>query len=131
MYFSQELDLNQLCEAIAKHLFIRREDIGVVSMHKLDTKKTAVVLQDVDGDFPFGVNIYTDQEWVTPVEPEFARLLCKTLDAVCLVADDNGDNPYRWLLIDREGIRPVIVDAPYFDGQCAFRVVSSESEASL
>lgn len=126
MYFSEVIDINRLCEAVAKHLFICREDVGVVDFDKIDTKNTAVVIQKTEGDFPFGVSVYTELQWLNLSEPEFAQQLCRTLQAKCLVSDD-GDNPYRWLLVDEQKIQSVFVDAPYFDGQCAFKIVDVDA----
>lgn len=125
MYFSNSIDWNLLCDAVAKHLFIPREDVGVVDLDRIDTKSTAVVIEEMDGDFPFGVSVYTELQWLNLSEPEFAQRLCNTLDLSCLVAADGDDDPYRWLLINASSVHAVRVDAPYFDGQCAFRIAET------
>ena len=122
MYFADNLDLQKLCDAIAKHLFVRREDVGIVPLHLIDTKNTAVVIEEMDGDFPFGVTIHTELLWFQINEIELAQKLCTSLQTKCLTSD-NGDNPYRWLLINDQSVQSVLTHPELFDGQCIFKIV--------
>ncbi len=121
MYFANPIDPQTLCDAIAKHLFLRRESIGVVEVTQIDTKETAVVIEDIDGDFPYSVHIHTELSWLSMTEMELAQKLCTTLQTQCLIANE-GPNPYSWLLITADTINTVQVDPELFDGQCVFKV---------
>jgi hypothetical protein len=121
MYFAKVIEPQLLCDAIAKHLFLRRENIGVVELTKIDTKETAVVIEDLGGDFPFSVHIHTELTWLIMTEPELAQRLCTTLGTECLIAKEN-DSPYTWLLVTAKDIKSVQVDPELFDGQCLLQL---------
>jgi hypothetical protein len=121
MYFSKVIEPQALCDAIAKHLFLRRENIGVVKLAQIDTKETAVVLEDLEGDFPFSVHVHTELAWLNMTEQELAQKLCTTLDAECLIAVDGGTT-YDWLLVTPAELKNVSVDPELFDGQCIFKI---------
>jgi hypothetical protein len=123
MYFAKRIESDMLCDAISKHLFLRREDIGIVALTQIDTKSTSVVIEETDGDFPFSVHVYTELTWLTISEQELAQKLCTTLETQCLISD-NGENPYHWLLVSSNEIKGVFVDPEHFDGQCTFKVSS-------
>ncbi len=123
MYFAEAIDLQKLCDAVAKHLFVRREDVGVVPLYLIDTKNTAVVIDDIgDGDFPLGVTIHTELVWFHISEVDLAQKLCTSLETTCLISDD-GDNPYRWLLVSQNSVQNVFTNPELFDGQCIFKIV--------
>ena len=129
MYFSQTIDTPQLCDAIAKHLFLRREDIGVVPLTLIDTLPTALVVEDIGGDFPFAVTIHTDLTWLQISEVELAQKLSTTLKTECLIAED-CENPYRWLHVCEKQTQSVLVDPHLFDGQSILKI-SPDSPARL
>ena len=121
MYFAKVIAPQVLCDAIAKHLFLRRENIGVVKLTQIDSKETAVVLEELEGDFPFSVHIHTELAWLNMTEQELAQKLCSTLDTQCLIALD-GTNTYSWLLVTPSEVKNVSVDPELFDGQCIFKI---------
>lgn len=124
MYFAEAIDLQKLCDAIAKHLFVRREDVGIVPLHYIDTKNTAVVIEDIgDGDFPLGVTIHTELVWFHISEIDLAQKLCASLQTKCLISD-NGNNPYSWLLVEQKSVQQVLTNPELFDGQCIFKISS-------
>ncbi len=122
MYFKDAIAPQTLCDAIAKHLFLRSENIGVVELTKIDTKATSIVLEELEGDFPLSARIFTELPWFSITEQELAQKLCTTLNTQCLIADE-GDNPYSWLLVSATDIKIVIVDSALFDGQCIFKIL--------
>lgn len=123
MYFSQTIDTHQLCDAVAKHLFVRREDVGVVPLTLIDTKHTAIVLENIGGDFPLGVTVHTDLTWLNISEVELAQKLSTTLNVNCLIAND-GEDPYSWLHITAETIQIVLVEPELFDGQSLLKIIT-------
>lgn len=121
MYFAEAVDPQKLCDVVARHLFVRREDVAVVPLTQVDTKDIAVVVEDVGGDFPLGITVYVDLLWLQVSEVDLAQKLCASLQNKCLVSD-NGDNPYRWLLVTADSVQAVMVNPQLFDGQCVFQI---------
>lgn len=121
MYFAKVIEPQVLCDAIAKHLFLRRENIGVVKLTQIDSKETAVVLEELDGDFPLSVHIHTELAWLNMTEQELAQKLCATLNTQCLIAMD-GSSTYSWLLVTASEFKMVSVDPEAFDGLCIFKI---------
>lgn len=116
----REPTLDELADALAAVLGVPTESVAVGEhLEKLRADATVMAAMRVEdgGDFRAIVDVVAkDDELDRPLDQAAVAAICGKLGCRALVDDDDGDNPYCFLLVTADQpVQAILVDQPAFD----------------